>query len=193
MQAKTSSNASSWRRRWTRWPTRSPPASAPTRRPSPTSPCSRPPPNGSVPHSPRCSSRRRSPSPRRRSASAHTAHHHPGARRGGVAVAPGNAASGQPLAALTDCLITLRERGFRAVRFRGCDALSKAELAWLCNAARRIFAESGARLGLVVDATVTGSGPGATVYYVRVTFSTKGILVLRLVGTRPAAARRRRR
>lgn len=107
---------------------------------------------------------------------------------GSVAVAPGNAASGQPLAALTDCLITLRERGFRAVRFRGCGTLSKAELAWLCNAARRIFAESGARLGMVVDATVTGSGPGATVYYVRVTFSTKGILVLRLVGSRSAAA-----
>ncbi|NUR24468.1 MAG: hypothetical protein HOV83_01200 [Catenulispora sp.] len=108
---------------------------------------------------------------------------------GNVAMGGGNAAPGQPLQSLTDCLITLRERGFRAVRFRGCDALSKAEIAWLCNAARRIFAESGARLGMVVDAAVTGPVPGqGTVYYVRVTFSTKGILVLRLVGTQPAGA-----
>lgn len=95
---------------------------------------------------------------------------------------PGN---GLPLLSLTSCLVNLRDRGVRGIRLLDCETLSTTELTWLCNAARRVYADCGSRFGIAIDTAVLLPAQRKQ-YFIRVTFADSGTLRLRFVAAKDA-------
>lgn len=78
---------------------------------------------------------------------------------------------------LTRAMSLLRDFGCRSLKLDGCDALPMTEVAWLCNAAAKVFVDCGSRFALSVDVPVSLPRRGRTLLVRFVFFASHGLRI----------------